>query len=195
MPENNIMVDLETMGTESDAAITAIGAIRFDITEGTIIDEIYIKVDLQSCIDAGLSVKAETIEWWMKQNIEARQEMVKAGTILEQALGMFTEYIKKGKSEPIVWGNGAAFDNVILKNAYIKMDIPVPWNYWNDRCFRTLKTMLPAVEVPVTGHHIAVEDARWQTIYLLKGLGVYQDDRSTEEKTVKKRRKANTEMI
>ena len=48
---NDIMLDLETMGTGTDAAIIAIGAVRFD---AKVTDRVHRIVALQSSVDAGL---------------------------------------------------------------------------------------------------------------------------------------------
>jgi len=171
MPENHIMVDLETMNSTPDSAITSIGAVKFNLDKGLITDDFYVRVKLQSCLDVGLTIGADTIQWWLKQSEEARMEIAKPGDYrIEEAL----EQLKKWMGDyPVVWGNGAAFDNVILKNAYKAVGEEAPWPYWNDRCFRTLKALLPKIKFERKGAHIAVEDARYQAIYLMKALGVY----------------------
>lgn len=51
-----------------------------------------------------------------------------------------------------------------------------PWRYSNERCYRTLKSMAPHIEIQRTGtHHNAVDDARAQAehaIRLVKELKV-----------------------
>jgi hypothetical protein len=37
-----------------------------------------------------------------------------------------------------VWGNGATFDNVILRASYERELIPCLWHFWNDRDVRTI---------------------------------------------------------
>jgi len=58
----DVMLDLETMGNGSSAAIIAIGAVEFDMVEGTLGNEFYSVVDLDSSVQA-----------WM---IDARQSCV-----------------------------------------------------------------------------------------------------------------------
>ena len=48
--------DLETMGTKPDAAITAIGAVAFDLKSKTLGKEFYVVVDLASSMAAGGTV-------------------------------------------------------------------------------------------------------------------------------------------
>ena len=137
---NNIMLDLETMGTDSDAAIIAIGAVRFD---KSVSDSFYQVVDLQSSLDAGLTMSADSILWWLKQGDEARQAITVKGVSLRSALLNFKKWAGK---DALIWGNGATFDNVILANAYDKSKVERPWHYSANRCYRTLKSFYPNVE-------------------------------------------------
>jgi exodeoxyribonuclease VIII len=61
---NNIMLDLETMGIQSDAAIVAIGAVRFDLETGKVGESWYSPVDLDSSLHLGLTVTESTVQWW-----------------------------------------------------------------------------------------------------------------------------------
>ena len=67
-----------------------------------------------------------------------------------------------------VWGNGASFDNVILSESYYRAAILRPWPFWKDRCYRTIKTIYPDVELVRSGtHHNALDDARTQAEHLI----------------------------
>jgi len=59
----HIMLDLETFGTDNDSVICSIGAVEFDIVTGKRGMEFYQKIDIQSCLDAGLKVSGQTILW------------------------------------------------------------------------------------------------------------------------------------
>ena len=163
---NNVMLDLETMGTGVNAAIIAIGAVRFGA--GEITDEFYAVVDLASAVDAGLEIDAATVLWWMKQSDAARQQFERAGVPLRVALEQFAEWIGENAE---VWGNGASFDNAILSNAYRKCGAEQPWKFWNDRCYRTIKSLHPDVKLERFGvHHNAVDDAKSQAVHLMQML-------------------------
>ncbi len=166
MSKTHIMLDLETMGNSSSAAITAIGAAKFSVEDG-IIDTFYEKVDLESAAENGGVIDASTVVWWLKQGDEARKEMTQPGTHINLALDRFSYWVDL--SDPCVWGNGAAFDNVILTNAYKAADRTPPWKHWNDRCYRTIKAMFkqtPMVEPPEIAHH-AMYDAIAQAKHLI----------------------------
>lgn len=164
---NNVMVDLETMGTGANSAIIAIGAVKFSLTEG-ITDRFYSIIKLQSCLDIGLTVDGDTIEWWLKQGENARIALVsdQAGYIPGVLPGKFTPWLGK---DAVVWGNGASFDNTILANAYSKIGTEQPWKFWNDRCYRTIKSLYPDVEMDRKGtHHNALDDAETQALHLIE---------------------------
>ncbi|ENO08979.1 exonuclease family protein [Escherichia coli O157:H43 str. T22] len=68
-----------------------------------------------------------------------------------------------------VWGNGANFDNTILRRSYERQGIPCPWRYYNDRDVRTIVELGKAIDfdartaIPFEGErHNALDDARYQ---------------------------------
>ncbi len=122
LAKNNIMVDLETMATHPNAAIVAIGAVRFT---DELQDSFYQVVDLQSSIRADLDVDGATVIWWLMQEEAARQAITVPGLELTQALTLFYEWLGK---EAVVWGNGASFDNAILPMPIIKRALLYPGN-------------------------------------------------------------------
>ena len=165
----HIMLDLETMGNSSNAAIVAIGAVKFDVANG-ITDSFYQKVDLESAVDNGGVMDPSTVIWWLGQNDAARKELQAPGcispSILPTLVG-FSAWLGDGLHARI-WGNGAAFDNVILVNAYKKLVVDAPWLHWNDRCYRTMKALYPNVPkvTPTVAHH-ALADAEAQARHLI----------------------------
>lgn len=165
---NNVMLDLETMGNTSNAAIIAIGAVRFD---KAVTDRFYKVVNLQSCVEVGLDIEPSTVMWWMQQSAEARGKFAVEAIGLNEALRSFADWVG---DDAVVWGNGAAFDNVILANAYRKSRLPLPWKFYNDRCYRTVKNLHPEIELERVGtYHCAVDDAESQAQHLIRILNVY----------------------
>jgi exodeoxyribonuclease VIII len=164
---SEIMLDLETMGTASDAAIIAIGAVAFS-DEG-ILSEFYATVDLQDSVNNGLKMDPATVMWWLQQSSSAREQFAKPGNPLVHTLEDFSEWVRSAGGIPVVWGNGADFDNVILGNAYLAVNKPRPWSFWNNRCYRTLKSLAPNIPYvrPVIAHH-ALHDARAQALHLIE---------------------------
>lgn len=160
----NIMIDLETMGQKGNAAIIAIGAVYFD--NNGLGDEFYVLVDIQSCVDIGMEIDASTVMWWMKQSDEARSAFSDKSSSIFLALDHLREFMG---SSSVLWGNGSDFDNVILANAYDKLNQQLPWKFWNSRCYRTMKNMFKDVKMVREGvHHNALSDAITQAKHLVK---------------------------
>jgi len=169
----DVSLDLETMGNGPDAAIIAIGAVEFSLETGQLGQEFYEVVDLESSVSAGGTITPSTVLWWMQQSDEARKVFERKGEQISTTLHHFTGWVYQlnGVRNVCIWGNGAAFDNVILRTAYERLGLKPPWNFWDDRCFRTIKALHPEVEFVKSGvAHNALDDAKNQARYLMEVL-------------------------
>jgi len=166
----DIMLDLETMGNGSNAAIVAIGAVAFDVNTRQVGPEFYRVVDLASSIESGGVCDASTIMWWMKQEVKARLALAAPAVTLIQALCDFSTWYANVSGDN-VWGNGATADNVWLSNSYRRLALNKPWTYRQDRCFRTARAMFPnAPKIEVGVAHNALDDAKSQALSLIAML-------------------------
>lgn len=163
----HVMADLETLGTGSNAVIISIGAVEFDPETQTLGRTFYEVVDPQSCVDVGMEMDCSTVMWWMKQSDEARKAFERNGTTISSVLFNFGDWYPK---DACLWGNGATFDNVIVKNAYSACRLKSPVPYWADRCYRTMKNIYKDVAADSTTGtaHNALDDAVYQAIHLMK---------------------------
>lgn len=171
----NVMVDLETLGNGSSAVIVSIGACKFDVLTGIADETFYAVVDPETCVAAGMQMDTSTVVWWMSQREEARKVFSDPAAVpIEDALHSFSAWYPEGAA---LWGNGASFDNTILASAYRLTGLQAPWKFWDDRCYRTLKNLSPAIHYERVGtHHNALDDALSQAghaIKILKALGIY----------------------
>ena len=169
----DVMLDLETMGNGPCAAIVAIGAVEFDCETGAVGARFSQPVDLDTAVRMGGEMDASTVLWWMQQGDEARAAFAKGGAHLAQALINFAAWLQeRGTTDSLrIWGNGAAFDNVILASAYRAASMPQPWRHWNDRCYRTIKAQHADVKMERVGvHHNAADDAESQARHLVAML-------------------------
>jgi hypothetical protein len=162
---NNIMVDLETLDTAPTAAIIAIGAVRFG--PSGISDEFYTNVDPQSAFADGGTQDDGTTAFWGRQPAHVRALVAANPGPIRRVLAELAHWMRADPGDPVVWGNGAPFDNVILRGAYERAGIPTPWDFWNDRCFRTVAALHPnARRQPFGVKHYALDDARGQALHL-----------------------------
>lgn len=161
----HIMLDLETFGNKPYSVIASIGAVSFDSTG--ILQKFYRKIDVESCVQIGLTIDVSTMLWWLKQSAAAREEVVSGTYSINQALLDFTSFI--GKEKATVWGNGAAFDNVLLTCAYEKAQLSVPWSYRNSFCYRTFSRAHPILSnIDNKNKHNALDDAETQALKLIE---------------------------
>lgn len=157
MSTDRVMLDIETLGLEPGAVILSIGAVRFD-TDG-LGSEFHGNIDLVSCEDAGLTVDADTLQWWLDQDGEV-QHVLTGGEALEDVLEDFGGWY--GDAEE-VWANSPSFDCRLLEAAYDAVGLESPWNFWSERDFRTLKELPVAAEIEQDGNeHDALDDAKHQ---------------------------------
>ncbi|HBW1982413.1 TPA: 3'-5' exoribonuclease [Klebsiella quasipneumoniae] len=174
----HVMVDLETMGKKHNAPIVAIGAVVFDPATGSIGESFYKVVCLESSVNWGAVIDPSTVIWWLKQSSVARSEIVNDDAIpLLDALLQFREFVSDnvagGSKKAQVWGNGASFDNSILRSSYDCIAEDYPWEYWNDRDVRTMVELGQAISfdpktaIPFEGsRHNALADAIHQARYV-----------------------------
>ena len=182
---NHIMVDLETLGTVPGCSILSIGAVRFVPEEDRLAEEFYAVILRTSCLDVFLEEKDETIKWWNDKSPEARQVLLDAedpdiAEPLPMALESFNNWLLGlgGMRSIRIYGNGADFDNPILRVAQDAAGID-PFNskagHFGGRCYRTLKSLdelfgpsfaAPKVEREGT-YHNALDDAKHQARHLM----------------------------
>ncbi len=131
------VVDEESMSTEPNAAILAIGATMIDDLEA--VDRFYVNVDLQSCLAVGLHESESTRNWWKQQSATAFEATQTNCVPIQTALQMWSDWIGKhgGKSVRLM-GNGPCADNMWLNSAYKACGMKNPVPFWNDICHRTL---------------------------------------------------------
>jgi hypothetical protein len=164
----NVMLDLETYSTKSNAVILTIGAIKFDnsenITSIESCDKFYKRINISSCLNLGMHIDPETDKWWCQQNYDTRYEAIinPDRTNIKDALSEFIGWFGNSK---YIWSQGIDFDIVILKNAFDKCNLTVPWKFWNVRDSRTLISICNKT-IQKTNSHNALNDCYNQIIAL-----------------------------
>lgn len=137
----DIMVDIETLSTCNNAVILTIGAVKFNRNRKTkSLEEsftFYRRINIDSCLEAGLVSSQDTLNWWNSQKEEIRHEVFENTdrVDLRQALEDFSHYFIGSK---YIWSHGDDFDCVILNSAYKALDMTPPWKFWNTRDTRTI---------------------------------------------------------
>lgn len=155
--KQNLMIDLETLGTKPNSAILSIGAVYFD--KDGLGEEFYANVDLQDSIDSGFDIDASTVYWWLSQSSETGKVLSQYKTPLVNAINSIHYFVNKGVK---VWANSPSFDLVMLKNHFDKLGFETPWDFWNELDFRTFVATTGAERVKPKIAHDALEDAKAQ---------------------------------
>ena len=134
----HIMVDLETFGTSSIAAIVSIGAVEFDPYSVRLGTTYYANVDAGSAVTAGMQLDASAVYFWLEQLKDVQSNLLTNRISLKDALGGF-RMLAQGN---YIWAH-ATFDPVILANAYTLIGAGRGFNYKDVRDLRTLAALTP----------------------------------------------------
>jgi len=165
---HRVMLDIETLGLQPGVAILSIGAVEFGPDGlGETFDR---SVSLSSCQEAGLTIDAGTLEWWLEQE-DAAREVLTGGDRLGRVLGEFKMFY--GDADEI-WAYSPQFDCAILSHAYEAFDEAPPWTYQDERDCRTLASLPIWPDLEQDGvEHDALDDAIYQakqTVEVLQSL-------------------------
>jgi DNA polymerase III epsilon subunit-like protein len=171
----DVMIDIETLSTQSNALILTIGAVKFNrTTELPSLENcetFYKRINIESCKVLGMHIDPSTENWWSIQDKKTRYEAIENPDRypIKDVLKEFSKWYKGSK---YIWGHGDDFDCVILTNAYKACKMKVPWQFWNTRDTRTIFDIagIHVNDVPVTEAHHALHDAYRQVKCLILSL-------------------------
>ncbi len=170
---SDFSIDLETLGNRPYSVIIAIGICKFDRTSGEVSSGQSLLIDPDNAVDYGLNMDPSTVLWWMNQSDAARQVFQPGkGMMLPDALQIITNYLAAFgfDKQSCIWGNGSGFDVNLLENAYEKVGLKCPWNFWQARDMRTVVDLAgvnPKQDYVREGtHHNAIDDAQFQAMVI-----------------------------
>lgn len=166
---NDLMIDLETLGTKVGSVITSIGAVQFDLRTGEVGKQFYQRIDIQSSLNHGMKVDAGALKFWFEQPDHSRLELTKDGMTLGEALYKFRVFLQElGTADLKVWGNSNRFDLGALESAYSAIKQEIPWYFRNERDVRTLVAFAPDIKKNAVfkgTQHNAIDDCLFQIGY------------------------------
>jgi hypothetical protein len=181
MHTKHVMIDIETLSTETDAAIIAVGAVEFDL-EQILQERLWL---LDPRLTPGRRDHS-TLRWWQEQNAETAQRMW-AGNVTPWDFAQdFTEWTFPFRDDHWVWAGPSTFDLSILETFFrqhIGLDYPLNWR--NHRDLTTISRVAEQLGIDYSGEafpgfipHDALSDAIKQarrTQIILRQLG-YRND-------------------
>jgi len=176
----DLMIDLETLGTDPSAPIVVIGAVFFDPKTGELGEEFSATIDFESACEKR-TPDASAIKWWLKQSDDARTKVLRGNQTMWQALSGLSMFIHDNSDVKKVkpWGNGATFDISMIENCFKCYGMTAPWKFWNIRDVRTVVELGEAVGITKDmvefegTPHVALDDAKHQARYvslMIQGL-------------------------
>lgn len=171
-----VMTDLETLGKTPGCVVLSIGAVSW--SSAGVGREFYTVVNRDASVAIGLTEDPSTLDWWSRQSSEASKVLFEAAdkkASCEPAVAAIllnrwlADELMLGRREVCIWGNGAGFDQPILEAMYRAAGVEPHWEFWNHRCFRTLKALASPEVVRSVGElkgaaHNALDDARHQAM-------------------------------
>lgn len=137
----DIMIDIETLGSNAQAPIIQIGACVFNLRSGEI------GMPLSVLVKPNFSYQRpdeSTVAWWMQQNDAARLHValcISEGSPADEALSVLETYYSKAGLPPNVWAMPPSFDIVILEHTAAHFGRKMPWRFDACRDLRTLEYM------------------------------------------------------
>ena len=175
----DLMVDIETLDTHPSAVVLSIGAVVFDRfdTPGRHGPTFYVELtgDIQSQIDHGRTISADTLIWWMCQSPEARNvfdhpdEDTPRRTI-NQAASNFSKFCVDHRVR-YIWAKDPDFDVSILRSLFEMYGWGFPFKYHEARAVRTVLDMpfVPSKQTKPVAHN-ALADAIAQATDIQEAL-------------------------
>lgn len=140
-PLDFVSLDIETLDNKSPtAAVATIGAVL--VIGGQLTDKtLYFRIDLDDSRQHG-TVSADTLLWHIKQGMESLQELTnpERSTLADAlaALSSWLHNIEAGHGAPLpIVTRDPDFDLSILADKYRRLNLPIPWKYYNGRSHRS----------------------------------------------------------
>jgi len=169
---NDLMLDIETLGTGHNAVITQIGAVYFIRNTGQALSQFQTNIQIQDALNEGLEIDGSALKFWFEQGIE-RMTWLKEPVCLSKALENFRQFCMK---DTLAWSH-ATFDFPILTNAYNIFNSKLPIPYRNLRDIRTLIDLsnLPYNKPKTDKTHDALDDCLYQIKYCKEAFNLLRE--------------------
>lgn len=183
--KNQLMIDIETTGQNHGCKVLSLGAYGFNRLGNPV--EFYVRFDAAKMDADGLTDEHATMEdFWAKQSREAFEEAFSGKTEPAKGIGEFKHWFISNFSTDYkdsfrVWACGLDFDFPILKHFFKNYGYALPWQFWTQYDYRTIKNIFARIKADEcnVAKHTALEDAKAQ----MRGLQSFYE-RLINEKSV-----------
>ncbi len=187
MVVQHFSLDIETLGSVGSPVVLSIGLyhMKDEIEEESDPKRLFIaNIDIDSCLEVGLTVSGSTLKWWFEQSDEARKALfVPQPRHLKYTIIVLGEWFRskiqsstRRKDEIKIWSH-STFDIPVLNNACNAVGLKMPWSFKDTRDLRTIVDGLELTELK-RGHvleHTCGWDAFAQGQQVLEALKIKED--------------------
>ncbi len=188
-PAAHLMLDLETLGTKPGCVILEFSAAVFwpDAPESHPLDVRKWQISVASCVAAGLTIDPATVQWWLAQKRGVQIAVLcqpEAGErlALAEALAELAAFAVQHRVS-FVWGKGPTFDLSILKSAFEAAKVAGFWNFWQERCVRTVYGLAPE-GFDWAEPHVAHDSREDVAVQVINVCQIWRGIRRGQEKVV-----------
>lgn len=160
----DVMLDLETLGTGSGAAVISVGLVCFDQWGS----------DANASLHMGISkpegnIEIDTTLWWLRQPDEARKrivDMVQGGDTELIVCSCIASFVRQYGVKKL-WSNGPSFDERLLREMFDRNigagRFPLAYNCGRD--YRTIMDVSALLGVPKVDREGVAHDALSDAIH------------------------------
>ena len=153
-------LDIETLSTAPNAAVIQIGmAVRSNVKLDSLI--VSIPASWYHNNAHSFDISEDTLRWWSIQSAQAQASLtINQVSKPQRALIKMLQFMHVNgfDDKSTIWANAPTFDCTIMRHMFTAFEAPVPWNFWQERCVRTIKRELgeffgpPPVHEELTAH-------------------------------------------
>ena len=165
--KNKLMVDIETTGRAPGCRVLSIAAFGFSKTGEQVY--FYRRFNIAEQATRGFTDDDDTMAWWNGGDASIREEAFSGTESTEIVIAEFKTFFYKNFSTAYgqnfqAWCCGTDFDFPILKKLFNIYGFELPWKFYTQFDYRTIKNIFPDIQKAEEnkGKHSALEDAMAQ---------------------------------
>lgn len=140
MIEADVMMDTESLGVSPGCVVLQVGLVF--MSRGAVVDRYSWVLDVQSQLDMGLVIEADTLFWWTGQPGDACSRMfglcASDKRLLPSSVCLHVINAMNGYRVLRIWANGAGHDLPIMSELFRRCILKKPWEHKQERCYRTV---------------------------------------------------------
>lgn len=169
--KTHILLDIEALGMRPGSAIIELGAVEFFPDAGTLGRSFEAMIKPQAPFTADLDTLA-----WHRQKATWPRPFADGAHAIGSALVEFEDWLADGGEVEAFWAWGATYDFPLLTAAYDFTGSPQPWQYWQQRCARSVWQLAFGDRRHDPRPHRAVEDAKAAAVDLMAAIKVLRGE-------------------